>query len=47
MINFFSTNKKIIKQQLDMIEYLIDSMDINDFLQLVDDFESLYWINDI
>ena len=31
----------------DMIEYLIDSMDINDFLQLVDDFESLYWINDI
>jgi len=31
----------------DIIEYLIDSMDINDFLQLVDDFESLYWINDI
>ena len=23
MINFFSNNKKIIKQQLDMIEYLI------------------------
>jgi len=31
----------------DMIGYLIDSMDINEFFQLIDDFESLYWINDI